>query len=380
MNAITITSKALDKLKPSSKPYFIRDSSLKGFGVKVNQTGSIKFVAEVWHQGQSKRKTLGEYPLLTLNDAKLSALRYISLVKSGQLEITTKQEYSLKDLLDKYTSHGRLNHRTIRDYKTAVTCYLSDWLEKPVASITKQMVEKRFYQIRDKGIAGGVPTYSQATKTMRILSALMNYAMADEIVESNPVQVLKLKRIDRSIRQRENYLPAEKVRELLHISAQDTRPMTLAVHLMLCSGLRKNEALRLKWDDIEDVEGISCIIIRDTKNKRPHYVPVTYEILEVLERAKNDTAYVFPSPVHPDQPIQTERPTLKRLSKEIQYEFKCHDLRRTFATRASEVGIDYLTIKRLLNHKSNDITAQYIQWNSRENLLVIKKALESVTY
>jgi len=36
----------------------------------------------------------------------------------------------------------------------------------------------------DKGINGGKPTYSQATKTMRIFSALMNYAMADEIVES----------------------------------------------------------------------------------------------------------------------------------------------------------------------------------------------------
>ncbi|MGD9576776.1 MAG: tyrosine-type recombinase/integrase, partial [Syntrophorhabdus sp.] len=238
----------------------------------------------------------------------------------------------------------------------------------------------RFYKIRDKGINGGKATYSQATKTMRILSAIMNYAMADETIESNPVQVLKLKRIDRSIRKRENYLPADKVRELLDTIAQDAHPVTLAVHLMLYSGLRKNEALRLKWDDIEDVEGISCIIIRDTKNKRPHYVPVTQTIHRVLERAKNATAYVFPSPVHRDQPIQTERPTLKRLSKEIQYDFRCHDLRRTFATRASEVGIDYLTIKRLLNHKSNDITAQYIQWNSRENLLVMKKALETVTY
>jgi hypothetical protein len=50
MNTITITNKSLDKLKPSSKPYFIRDISLKGFGAKANQTGSIKFVAEVWHQ------------------------------------------------------------------------------------------------------------------------------------------------------------------------------------------------------------------------------------------------------------------------------------------------------------------------------------------
>ena len=60
--------------------------------------------------------------------------------------------------------------------------------------------------------------------------------------------------------------------------------------------------------------------------------------------------------------------------------FQCHDLRRTFATRASEVNIDYLMIKRLLNHKVADITAQYIQWNSKENLQKMKEALERVIY
>ena len=49
----------------------------------------------------------------------------------------------------------------------------------------------------------------------------MNYARADEMIENNPVEVLKLKRIDRSIRKREHYLPSLKVRELLAVSAQD---------------------------------------------------------------------------------------------------------------------------------------------------------------
>jgi integrase len=227
---------------------------------------------------------------------------------------------------------------------------------------------------------GGIPTYSQATKTMRILSALMNYALADEIIESNPVQVLKLKRIDRSLRKRENYLPAKKVKELLHISAQDAHPVTLAVHLMLYSGLRKNEALGLMWSDIEAIEGILCLLIRDTKNGRPHYVPVTQEIQKILDRAKNSTPFIFPSTQKKGMYMTDERPTIRRLSKLIQYDFRCHDLRRTFATRASEVGIDYLMVKRLLNHKSNDITAQYIQWHSRENLLVMRKALESIMY
>jgi len=41
--------------------------------------------------------------------------------------------------------------------------------------------------------------------------------------------------------------------------------------------------------------------------------------------------------------------------------FTCHDLRRTFATLADSYGIDYNLIKRALNHKTQDITDQYIQ-------------------
>jgi len=379
MSQIHLTNRSLLNLKPNEVPYFVRDSTLRGFAVKVNPSGQIKYVAEVWHQGKSTRKTLGEFPVVSVQAARQEALSLIAQMKSGVFSIKSNH-LSLQSLFQSYISVGRLKPRTIQDYKEAVSFYLSDWLKKPVSSISKQMVEKRFCLIRDKGFNGGKPTYSQATKVMRILSALMNYALADEIIESNPVEVLKLKRIDRSIKKRTNYLPAIKVRELLGKSAQDSHPVTLGVHLMIYTGLRKNEALRLKWDDIQQVEDVRCIIVKETKNSRPHYVPITQEIHNILERAENKTAYIFPSKQIEGSCVTDERPTIKRLSRLIEYEFRCHDLRRTFATRASEVGIDYLTIKRLLNHKSNDITAQYIQWHSRENLTAMKSALEKIRY
>ena len=149
---------------------------------------------------------------------------------------------------------------------------------------------------------------------------------------------------------------------------------------MLYAGLRKNEALRLKWEDLKDAEGIPCLTIGDTKNKRPHYVPITGQIQKILDKAQNGSVWVVPSTQRPDSCIKDVRPTLRRLTKLIDFEFKCHDLRRTFATRAAEVGIDYLMIKRMLNNKTNDITGQYIQWNSRQNLLVMRTSLERVSY
>ena len=71
---------------------------------------------------------------------------------------------------------------------------------------------------------------------------------------------------------------------------------------------------------------------------------------------------------------------MRRLSKAIGVSFTPHDLRRTFATRAAEVGVDYLMIKRLLNHKTHDITARYIQWDSRINLEARWEALELIEW
>jgi integrase len=375
-----ITLNLLKKLQPESKAYFIRSTTLRGFGVKINPSGSIKFIAETKHQGTNYRKTLGSFPALSVADAEKEAIQYLNLVQTGQLKDSHRQQYSLGKLFKTYTSKVTLKPSTLKNHTQVINFYLQDWLDKPVVSITKEMVEKRFYQIRDKGVHGGKPTYSQATKTMRILSALMNYAIADELIEDNPVSVLKFKRVDRSMIKREVYLKADQAKKLLKITGQDIHPMVLALQLILYTGLRKNEALRLKWDDVEDVNGIQCLLIRDTKNSRPHIIPVTPPVQEILSKAKNTSRFIFPSTQQEDRHMSDERPTVKRLSKALGMEFRCHDLRRTFATRASEVGLDFLMVKRLLNHKSNDITAQYIQWDSKDNLTVTKSALEKVCY
>jgi Arm DNA-binding domain len=187
-----ITSKTIKsahlKSNKSSSSYFIRDSELKGFALRVFPSGTIKYIVEVWYNGRSHRKTFGSYPVLSLKDARQEALSFIRGVQLGQLneELRVKQ-VTLGQLFEDYTKGDWLKPNTKKNYKEVICFHLKDWLQKPVSSISKQMVEKRFYRIKDKGMFGGIPTYSSATKTMRILSALMNYAMADELLESNCV-------------------------------------------------------------------------------------------------------------------------------------------------------------------------------------------------
>ena len=66
--------------------------------------------------------------------------------------------------------------------------------------------------------------------------------------------------------------------------------------------------------------------------------------------------------VNPDGFKSSEiRKSLITACQHLPYTITRHDLRRTFASYASECSCDYLLIKRALNHSVSDITARYIQ-------------------
>lgn len=132
----------------------------------------------------------------------------------------------------------------------------------------------------------------------------------------------------------------------------------------------------MQWSNV----GENVIVIKETKNHREHLIPITENIQEILSKVHQKSRYIFPSPVDENKPMQYVKATLNRIARETGLSFRCHDLRRTFATRAAEVGIDYLMIKRLLNHKLNDITSQYIQWDSKQNMEKMRAALERIVY
>jgi integrase len=53
-----------------------------------------------------------------------------------------------------------------------------------------------------------------------------------------------------------------------------------------------------------------------------------------------------------------------------------HDLRRTFATYADSLEIKHTSIKRLMNHKSNDVTSTHYIHQSTETL---RKPMQLIT-
>jgi hypothetical protein len=62
MSQLLLTARVISNLKSAKTSYFIRDTSLKEFGVKVNPSGRIKYIAEVRYQGRTHRSTVVDFP------------------------------------------------------------------------------------------------------------------------------------------------------------------------------------------------------------------------------------------------------------------------------------------------------------------------------
>ena len=64
-----------------------------------------------------------------------------------------------------------------------------------------------------------------------------------------------------------------------------------------------------------------------------------------------------------------------RVTSEVGFNFSAHDLRRTAATTASDLGFDIAKIGALLNHKKQNVTLGYIQ-STIDAQRVILQAIE----
>ncbi|NQV29375.1 MAG: tyrosine-type recombinase/integrase [Candidatus Marinimicrobia bacterium] len=387
-----ITKRFLDSLSAGAKDVFHRDSELPGFGVKVSPKRSLSFFAEGRiKKGPTKRITLGKHPLLPLVDARKKAQEMLLIMRDGfdpkELEEEERQQrakiaatndakqITLRTVFEEYQSIRDLKPKTLSDYNNTFDVCLSDWLDKPVPAITRREVEKRFIKIKDGQGKG------QAAKCMRILASVLNHAKAYEVDEGvrliteNPCDVLKEKKVDRKLKKRERYLDENEVRlvvdELSHIDHPDYAKQKVRITgptvadfltLLLFTGLRRDEGARLEWKDVNFDK--DYFTIHDTKNRTDHTVPMSTQVRDMLQGRydadeKHDQ-WVFPNRLKTGH-LQEPRKQIERIAEITGVKFTCHDLRRTFATLADVYGLDHHSIKRALNHKTQDITDQYVQ-------------------
>ena len=276
--------------------------------------------------------------------------------------------------IDIIKARKNLSGNTIKYYKRIISSDLSCWSNRPVNTITREMVAKKHTEL-------GIASHTNANLVMRVLRAAFTFASGnyfDEqgkpLLTDNPVKVLSHTKAWYSESRRSTIItPAQlpawyKVVMMLDTEQTSiTKLTTLKDYLLLLlfTGLRKQEAATLKWSQVDFNN--NTVTIHITKNKEQHVIPMSSYVKDLLQSRYNTVnirskdTFVFSGEGSKGYITNMQKHT-DRITNVSGVAFTLHDLRRSYITIAESLdNISAYTLKRLLNHKNgNDVTGGYI--------------------
>lgn len=396
-----------EKAKPSPTGdvlYF--DTVTRGFGLRVTPKGVTTFIAQGRVKGTKTdiRVTIGTYGAWTVDDARRRAEELRHQFEDGidprevrkQAEIERNKEeaiqITLQDIFDAYSKrHGKLKPSSEAWTRYYVEKVFVDWKDKPLVSITGEMVKARHNKLVEGGLKGlhpnlqskdkrktkGAPaTANAAMVVLRILIKFANrqFRIDDKpLVINNPTDVMADYWADEGTRT-DRYIDKRKVGEVWNaLHAERLKPMAddslagidLAIVLML-TGARRMEIAALTWDrvNIDKDDPSQCWFhLPDPKSGREVYLPLNSQAVVILESRKRvkGNPHVFPTRSKAGH-IGDPRAPFELISEVAGMHLSAHDLRRTFTNIAlRDLVIEKFRTDLLTCHKpsKSDTTVRH---------------------
>lgn len=380
-----LTKSFIDRVQPPVGDYKIHwDDVVKGYGLRVTPAGKKVFVAQGRVKGKAVILTIGTYGTYTEDKARARAQRLLQDMREGiDPRDVQKAEaiaaITLRQVADTYFARpGKLKDGTRIDMERYVEKALAAWKDKPLLSITEDMVRKRHRELATKGLHGKKPAPGTANLAMVTLRTLINFAMrqyrladGSPVIPRNPVDVLRDHWAPLGSRTK-RYIEKNKVGDVWNRLAETraTTPNPDAwsgidlIRFLLLTGARRMEGAALTWDrvNIDDDDPTQCWFhLPDPKNGHEVYLPLSSQAVNLLKMRPRveGNPHVFTSWSKAGH-IMDARGPLETISEVSGLKLSCHDLRRTFTNIAMrECRIEKFRTDMLTNHKpkTEDVTA-----------------------
>jgi integrase len=365
-----ITKTFLDKLQSPSAGYKLHwDDDVAGFGVRITAGGKLTFVVQGRVRGKELRHTIGSADHWSIKDARDEARALIVGMNKGTDPREAKRakeaaQVTLRTVATEYMARpGKMKDSSKEQIERHVVTTFAAIKDKSVAEITEAYCLRRYREIYTAGLhgnrEGGSP--GQARQAFAILKALLNYAMRRyKVISANPC--IALRDDWKELQPRDSYVPAAKIGAVINwlttqrdqAVARAERSSLDAVLFLFLTGCRLGEALELTWDRVNLDEG--WWHMPDPKNRRPIWLPLSTQVIEMLKARKSASPWVFPGK-NGKKPITiTSRHIWTNISKIAGLELSNHDARRTFTTLGvTECKLDLYKIDLLIGHKPTSV-------------------------
>lgn len=373
-----MTDIELRQLTPAGDRRDVRDDEQPGLIITIRRSGLKQFNVRYRFHGEQRRLILGDYPGLSLKDARKKARGALTAIDNGQDPATDQQdakrartdtvEVLAKEYMDEHAH--KFKKRPEDDQRTFNADILPKWRDRSVRELTRR-------DVRDllKPITKRAPV--MANRVLSLVSKMLNFAVDNDWIEANPAARMKKPSPENSRTRVLNEEEMRRVWRLFHhlpttadkpapgrsrAKGDETDPVcpispVLAdiMKLELLTLQRGGEIRQMRWADLSLDTGWWTIPGIHTKNGNAHHVYLLPQAVAIIRahrptEKKDRREYVFTgrggAAIDRDRLKKASAPVARALG----VAFRGHDLRRTASSFMGAAGVKREDISYVLNH------------------------------
>ena len=257
------------------------------------------------------------------------------------------------NLVEKYKEFASGYKRGWETEKYIVEEFASLFGDTPLAQITTWQIEKW------KSETGKRLNPVTVNRRLTVIKHIFKKAVEWDLLKSNPATSVKRFSVTS---ERTRFLSHDEIKNLLaECEKQVTSPWLLPlVTLALNTGMRQGELLKLKWENVDVERGSITIIQGKTLRRKTIAInePARNALAWLRENCYGDFLFLWPWG-DPLGKVTVYDAFKKACSAAKIDDFRFHDLRHAFASHLVMQGVDLVTVKELLGHKTINMTNRY---------------------
>ena len=356
-----LSDAAVARHRPREREYTVWDTRIAGLGVRVRPSGGRSWIFLRKTGGGTRRIFLGQAELKTVEEVRREC--HALAAEPGSEDKPDKIRHAVPSFRDfvagtwKEAHCDRYKPSTQRGVRSILAGQLLPAFgSKPLDRISPTQV-RRWFDTYSRTAPGG------ANRALDLVRQIMNVAVACSHIDTNPARGVKRNRRAALTR----FLSREEIARLHRVLDRQTRKSSRqqadVIRLLLLTGCRKGEILRLRWSAVQD----DILVLADSKTG-PRTVPLNTQARRILERQpRGASSFVFPSPRDLARPRGPNLPLWYPVRREAGIEdVRLHDLRHTHASHAIMNGVPVPVVSRLLGHSNVSMTLRYAHLGDRD--------------
>ncbi len=359
-----LTDTKIKSLKARKKAYKLADAN--GLYIYVTPKGTKYWRQKYRINGREKLLSHGEYPFITLGEARKLRDEARTLIKQGTDPALEKKTLKA-DKRNSFEAIARQWHeKQTPDWSQNHTQKVIVSLEKdifpqigsiPIKEVSTPILLDALRQIEKRG------AYEQARRVTQRCDSVFNYAIAAGLIDYNPAQGIQ-NALKKPKKQNYNTIDPKELSAFVDaLKTVNAHPIVkLATEMLMLTFVRTGELIGARWGEFDLENRLWEIPAERMKKKRTHLVPLSDRVIEILMELEQYTGHrewVFASPSKPRMPLSNNAilQTLRRMG----YAGKMtgHGFRHLASTMLNEMGYNPDAIERQLAHKDDSTRGVY---------------------